>query len=204
MKFATVLIFTLLLFVIGCTVTQQIEIPSEQPELVGKASLPPLTSALFTDGVKFNVLLHVLNDGSVENVRMLGSSGDKEWDAQALQSIRQWRFAPPRRDGAPVDLWFRQLIIVQVQEPVVMTIGELACTTRQQADSLFTLLQQGHPLDDLFNTTLTTVDVMQYPQRAREELKKLHEGQYTHPVRIGDMYMIYKRFPKDVVKSPVL
>ena len=44
-------------------------------------------------------------DGSVSNVRVLSTSGNRDFDASSLNAVRQWRFAPPTLDGAPVRLF---------------------------------------------------------------------------------------------------
>jgi len=43
-------------------------------------------------------------DGSVSNVRVLSTSGNRDFDASSLNAVRQWRFSPPTLDGAPVRL----------------------------------------------------------------------------------------------------
>jgi TonB family protein len=204
MKYALRSFVILIVLLIGCTVPRQVESVSEQPELLSMAPLPPLTSTLYTDGTKFNVLLHVLQDGSVEYVRMLGSSGDSEWDAEALESIKQWRFATPYREGQPVDLWFRQLIIVQIQEPVFMTIGQVTCSSQQEADSLYAFIRANGNADDLFDHAIANVNIMQFPQRVRREIQNLSEGEFSAPMRLGDKYIIYKRFPAKGKESPAL
>ncbi|MCI0707177.1 MAG: energy transducer TonB [Ignavibacteriae bacterium] len=204
MKYITVILLMLFLLLTGCSMQSQMGVPPEQPELISMVSLPTLTSTTYAEGLKFDVLMHVLRDGSVEYVRMIGSSGDPEWDAQALESIKQWRFAAPRRDGEPIDVWFRQLIIVQVQEPVFMNIGQLVSSSLQEADSLYALIQEGNDLDELFKKTSTPVNILQFPKRVREEIRKLYEGKTSRPIRVGETYVIYKRFPADVTKNPAL
>jgi TonB family protein len=160
--------------------------------------LPPITTKSYPTGMRLNVLIHVLQDGTVENVRMLGSSGDVEWDSLALQSMKQWRYGPLRHDGVPADLWFRQLVVVQLQEPIVMTIGELKSASLHEADSLYALLEKGTDLDLLFKQAIGTFDIAKYPQNVREKVRSLSEGENTRPLHLGDKYVIYKRFPKKV------
>jgi|GEM_PF-2562434 len=50
-------------------------------------------------------LMFVINkDGSVENVRVLGSA-DSEFDALVMQTVKFWRFKPAMKDGKPVRCW---------------------------------------------------------------------------------------------------
>jgi TonB family protein len=144
--------------------------------------------------MRFNVLIHILPDGTIEDVRMLGSSGDVGWDSLALQNIRRWRYAPFHRDGVPVDVWFRQQVVIKIQEPTVMTIGELLSSTLHGADSLHALLEKGIDLDSLFRRAIGTFDIAKYPKNVRDAMKGLDPGEYTSPLRRGDEYVIYKRF----------
>lgn len=194
MRHASIAVAFIVLLLAGCSTTQQVAEPSERLEIISMTPLPPITSLLQMTGMKLNALMHVLKDGSVENIRMLGSSGDAEWDSLALQSMKQWRYAPPHREGVLTDLWFRQLVVVQIQEPVVMTIGELVCSSSREADSLYALLGRGTDLDHLFRQKMTTLDIHTYPQKVRNVLKDLRKDEHTAPLRVGNNYIIYRRF----------
>jgi len=182
------------LLLAGCGTTHEGADPSERVELVSTTPLPPMPPGSPATGMKLTVLIHILPDGTVEEARMLGSSGSREWDSLALQSMRHWRFAPYRRDGAAVDLWFRQVVVVRSGEPTIMTIGELVSSGLHAADSLHGLLEEGADLDSLFRRRLGTHDIAQYPKHVRDALGRLHPGEYTSPLRRGEEYVIYKRF----------
>jgi TonB family protein len=183
-----------LLLLAGCGGTLEVAAPTERVEIVSMTPLPPVAPGSHETGMRLNFLIHILQDGTVENVRMLGSSGNSEWDSLAMQSIRQWRYAPFRRDGVPVDLWFRQLVMVQIQEPIILTIGELVFSTLREADSLYALLGKGTNLDSLFRQDIGTFDIAKYPKTVRDALRSLPVGGYTSPLRRGEEYVIYKRF----------
>jgi len=187
-----------LLLLTGCAGTQEVAAPTERVELISMTPLPPIAQGSYHAGVRLNVLIHILPDGTVEDVRMLGSSGDVGWDSLALQNIRRWRYAPFQRDGVPTDVWFRQQIVIKIQEPVVMTIGELVSSTLHEADSLHALLEKGIDLDSLFRRAIGTFDIAKYPKNIRDVLKRLDPGEYTSSLRRGDEYVIYKRFEKSV------
>ena len=196
MKYTFAAVSITLLLLAGCGTTQEATAPTEHLELISMTPLPPVTSDAYATGMKLNVLMHVLSDGTVENVRMLGTSGDAGWDTLALRSMKRWRYAPYRRDGAPADVWFRQLVVVQIQEPIVMTIGEIARPSQREADSLYALLGRGTDLDPLFRQSIGTFDIVKYPQAVRAEVEKLEVGDFTAPLNLGDNYIIYKRFPR--------
>jgi len=184
---------TLLLFT-GCGGTHEVAEPTERVELISMTSLPPVTPGSYKTGMRLHVLIHILQDGTVERVKMLGSSIQSEWDSLALQSMKQWRYAPFRRNGVPVDIWFRQLVVVQIQEPIILTIGELVSSSLHEADSLYALLEKGTDLDSLFRRAIGTFDIVKYPQNVREEVRMLEMGKCTSPIRRGEEYVIYKRF----------
>jgi TonB family protein len=196
MNYLSTAISIALLLLAGCAGTHDVAAPAEGVELIRMTSLPPVDLSAHKTGMKFNVLIHILQDGTVESVRLLGSSGRREWDSLALQRMKQWRYAPFRRDGVPVDLWFRQLVVVQIQEPIVLTIGELVSSGLHEADSLYALLERGTDPDSLFRQAIGTFDIVKYPQKVRDELRRLDLGEYTSPLRRGGEYVIYKRFEK--------
>jgi TonB family protein len=192
----------------GCAALQQGEIVTEAPELVRMAPLPATNSPLPLGGFRLYVLLHVLADGTVGEARLLDSSGITEWDSLAIQSIKEWRFTPARRNGLPVDLWIRQPVIVQPQEPTIWVLGELVLTAREKADSLYALLQNGGDFDSLAKQWseapsrdrggyLGRVDIGIYPLHVRDELRRLHEDESSRPIRVGDKYIIFKKFRKE-------
>jgi TonB family protein len=195
MKPSIILLLVILLSFGGCTVPREATTSEVQLEVVRMTSLPPLKSFMSTNRLKVNLLVHVLQDGTVESVKMIGSSGDAEWDALATQSIKEWQFSIPRRDGVPTDVWARQVLVVQVEDPIVMTLGRLVTSSLHEADSLYALLEQGIVLDSSFRQTLETVDITTYPKRVRTELKRLDENDISRPLRLGETYMIFKRFP---------
>lgn len=74
------------------------------PELVREVK-PDYTEEARRLGLEGDVLLEIVvrHDGSVGDVRVLrGLGGGLE--RRAIDAVRQWRFAPARRHGAPVDV----------------------------------------------------------------------------------------------------
>lgn len=51
------------------------------------------------------LLLEILPDGRVGEVRLEQSSGFAKLDQSAMREARRWRFVPGLRDGVPVTLW---------------------------------------------------------------------------------------------------
>jgi TonB family protein len=208
MKLQIISVCALIFLLVGCGTSQQTESPSDQPELIIMTSLPPVAPGFPTNGLKINVLFHATSDGSVTEVRMLGSSGDPVWDRSAIDSMKQWRFAPYQVSGPPSSRWIRNTIILQVQEPTILTLGELTVATQQEADSLYTLIRGGMDFDAIskqiaagtstaLGKFLGMVDIARYPKHVRDELRKLALNEITPPLRIGSKYKIYKRYMPD-------
>jgi TonB family protein len=63
------------------------------------------TEAARRRGISGDVVLEivVLRDGSVGDIKILRRL-DSGLDERAVQAVKQWRFAPARRQNAPVDV----------------------------------------------------------------------------------------------------
>lgn len=202
MKYAFVALFLLLT---GCATTRQAGAPSEEIEVISIAPLPPLPAGSSIGGLTLDVLFHVANDGTVLDARLLKPSGDTDWDSLAIQAMKNWRFAVAGVDTPPASRWSRHKVIVQVQEPIVMTLGELVSASQREADSLYTLIKKGVDFDTLAKRSRGeesvsycrcpgAVEIARYPRQIREALMKLRINDVTRPLRLGPNYVIYKRF----------
>jgi len=197
----------LLAGLLGCSTAYEISRDIEPPELVSYVPLPPFNGAPGSNAVKLKVLLCVKEDGTVEHARLLHSSGDPLWDSLAEQSILHWRYAPPVRNGEPIAVWVNQQIVVQFDDPILMALMQLSTPSKSVADSLYSLLEKGADFETLVRGFagaspgqrggfLGTVDVRTYAPRVRDALKELHEGEFTHPLRTGGNFVIYKRLKR--------
>jgi len=76
-----------------------------EPPTVLREVKPTYTESARLRGVTGDVVLDivVLRDGSVGQVRVLQGIGSG-LDERAIEAVRQWRFAPARRLGQPVDV----------------------------------------------------------------------------------------------------
>jgi TonB family protein len=201
----TVLFLTILLA--GCSAIPQTETPIKPPELVKSARLPPILSVVPGEGMRFNVKILVLKDGTVGDVRLLESSGDAEWDSLALHSIMKWQFVPARSDGRPMDVWVRQPLVVQLRDPIIRVLAGLVSATEHEADSLYSLVEHGMDFDSLLRQAvqvsgergraLGAVDISVYAPPLRDELLRLREGEVSRPLRFGDGFILYKRLKKE-------
>lgn len=193
----------------GCTHTRPPEMP--HPELVRISSLPSFSSFVQKDKLTLSVLFRVLEDGTIAEVRMLGSSGDPGWDAVAIDSMKHWRFNHLAGECPPDGIWVRNAIVVQVEEQIVMALAGLTVQSEREADSLYALLEQGVQFEILARNSEGTgklvapepVNIAQFPRKVRDEVRKLRVHDFTKPIRVGERYVIYKRFEQNLLKTIV-
>jgi protein TonB len=76
----------------------------EPPTLLREVK-PDYTEEARRRGVEGDVVMEIVvrHDGSVGDVRIVQGLG-AGLDARAVEAVRQWRFTPARRLGAPVDV----------------------------------------------------------------------------------------------------
>ena len=208
MKTLIVVLFAVAMIFYGCSTTQQAESNADQPEIISMTSLPPVAPNFPTNGLRLKILFHISGSGSVMDVKLLSSSGDPDWDHTAIDSMKQWRFAATNIDSLSSGRWIRNTIVLQVQEPLVLTLGELTVDNQSMADSLYSLLQNGSNFDAISKQVLPggsapigrfigAVDIARYPKHVRDELRKLVLNDCTHPLRIGSKFTIFKRYKPD-------
>jgi len=196
----------LFLLVAGCATPQRAVAPDPKLELISMTELPPLSSPPIGFGVKLVAVFHVLPDGTTKDVTLVRPSGVPEWDRPAIDSMKQWRFTPLASSEPQVDRWLRHAVIVQVQDPVVMRLAEMAVPTQQMADSLYALLEGGADYEALGRRVSNeseggslkqaeAVNIARYPSHVRNALSLLRAGQVSRPIRIGLNYVIFKRYP---------
>jgi len=72
-------------------------------------TLRPLEGAVF-------VQILIGHDGSVIYAYVEHSSGHVELDNEALRTVMQWQFTPPRLKGKPVQCWISAPVRFKVQQ----------------------------------------------------------------------------------------
>lgn len=194
---------TLAVLFAACSSSQQ-STGISLPALVYQEPLPPFPRPITTPTLRIALQIHVCKDGSVDEVRFLNSSGSTLWDSAAAVSIRLWKYSPARSEGKPINIWLHQTAIVAFSEPQYLLLAEILCSTAEQADSLYTLLEQGIEFSELASKysiasshtaqgMLGSVNIQIYPAHIKKALTKLGLGLWTKPIPYGDRYAIFKR-----------
>lgn len=199
------LFIIVMLLISGCTtLPERVEI-RKAPEVISMTSLPPMTELSTLVKPEIVVIFLIQNDGSVDDVKLLESSGDPEWDSAAADSLKKWRFTAPSDDVDINGRWIRYRIRIEVEDPAYLNIGEIITSSKEEADSLYQLIRAGTDFIALVRelreeTKIEAVidprlvNIARYPEHVRKQLRNLRINHYTRPVKVGDNYIIYKRF----------
>ena len=198
------LIFFLgLLFLTGCSMFQPTADNNVAPQLLIQDPLPIVKRDIAKPNLRIEMDLLILEDGSVGKVNFISGSGDKEWDSLAAKTVLNWKYSPAHVDHHTVKIWMHQVAVVEYADPEYVALAEILCPTLEEADSVYTALENGKDFDELVSMQkapeggkigdLGKVDIRLYPQHIRSELAFLTKDRYTKPLKYGDNYVIFKR-----------
>jgi hypothetical protein len=188
----------------GCTAINYI--PENQiPVLLVQYPFPSIPPSICRPGYMLMTYLFISEDGSVKDVKL--NSGIKEWDSIAVSTIKTWKYSPLRVNDKPVAAWVHQRIRLKIAEPLMFSIAAAACSTYDQADSVYMHLNGGYDLKEAAkefsalpvqgdNFELGEIDIYQYPDYIRNNISKLNEGDFTKPLKYNDRYIIFLRMKK--------
>jgi parvulin-like peptidyl-prolyl isomerase len=200
-------IFVLCLFCfIGCSSMKQTS-DGSTPQVLIQSQLPQIPASMQKPIFELDVVMFVMEDGTVGKTRMLKGSGDAEWDSLALSSIKQWRFTPARMDNKPVGSWFHMQSSLRYADPQYMKLAEILCTSAEEADSVYKVIGQGQNFNELamhysvdpsreMGGLLGEININVFPENIRRPLSKLSMNEHTKPIKYGDLYAIFKRLEK--------
>lgn len=187
-----------LLFLTDCATqreSQQIEERTELPVFEGESE----------EGVlNLPVVFHINEDGSVENVQMLSTSGDSEWDSMAVDSMKQWEFTSPPADSNGRRV--RKNVRVELRQSEILNLGVLTAGSEEDAEVLYNRLRAGIDFEQLVNQTsesssiaesgsyLEDANTADFPSRIGKILLDLNAGEISRPVMLDGEYVIFKRY----------
>ncbi len=173
-------------------------------QIVERTELPIVNIEMEKDELILPVIFQIQEDGSVEKVNMLTTSGDSEWDRMAVDSLMKWRFeAPPPDDNRKL---IRKNIRVQLLPQEVMNVGELIAGSEADANVLYSRLRAGISFEQLVSQVadessigrsgryLEDVNTADYPAHISKILIDLNVGSFSRPVQRNGEYVIFKRY----------
>ena len=191
---------------IGCLPIPQTEKP-DTPQLIFQSPLPVLPGTIQKLPSEISLALFILEDGTVNQLRFSKSSGSIEWDSLAALTIMQWRFSPARLNNKPYRTWFHLRARLHYANPLVLSLAEILCARKEQADSIYEALNHGDEFSVLVRRysidtsrenwgIIGEVNVYCYPEHIRRTLARLDVEEYTKPLFYGNQYIIFKRMKK--------
>ena len=86
-----------------------------RPYPITDEDYPPQSKRLGEEGVTM-VRLHVLEDGSIDDVQVAQSSGFPRLDETAIKKLKRWRVKPGTEDGKPVAMWMDLRVVWQIKK----------------------------------------------------------------------------------------
>jgi TonB family protein len=193
--FVTILILSHAL--VGCTVQK------ETGAAVKTTELPVFEGEEVKDRLEFSVLFLLSEDGSVEDLHLISSSGDTRWDSAAVDSLKNWRFPPP---ADAEKQWVRRTVRVEIIPSVTLNLGELVFRDKNDADLMYSRLRAGASFERMVRETQqgntialegrfrTEVESSEYPIEISKVLVQLEEGRFSRPVQVHDKFFIFKRY----------
>jgi TonB family protein len=187
----------------GCATLETPGAPDTFPQLIQQEPLPPWPFPATEQEVVLDIKIRIDTNGSVKDVSFLTPILNREWNARALEKIRQWKFSPAFLDGRPVALWIRQRLRMRFEDAAYLRLAEIVCSTQQTADSVYALLNDGASFDSLaavFSVSdsrtkgglLGDVDLRTLPLFIRHRLQKLSVNHCSPPLPLGRNYVIFK------------
>ena len=190
---------------IGCSAQEQALLQDKLPQLILQDPLPPLVSGAGRE-LRMDLRLLIDEKGNVAYAELVRAAVDPAWDSLARAVIYRWKFSPALANGKPFRVWMRFPAIVQFAEPKIMELAEIVCESRAIADSLYMLLHWGddfsviakkHSRSEsaLQGGLLGKVNIRRYPKEVQEVLTDVRDGAFTSPLRLGNHFIIFKRFP---------
>lgn len=175
-------------------------------QIIEKTDLPVYRGDAHETQLDLRVLFHVMEGGSVNDVRLLTKTRNSDWDAAVSDSLKKWRFSTPHPDST---FWMSMNLRVIIVQSELMNIGELISENREPAQDLYNRLRSGTPFDQLVDEARSgvlpgiwgrykrDVNIEEYPMNIRAILRDLEAGTFTRPLRVGREYIIYKRLDDD-------
>ena len=196
----------------GCAVFEGLGPEVTAPVLIEKTDFPQLPSTVTTRDFYLKLHLMIGEDGSVRQVSLENSSGDRSWDSAAVSCVMKWRYSPAMSNDKPIRMKIDQTAHVLYEPPIMMDLSEILCATQADADSVYAGLKSGVRFEVLAskysiakskedNGHLGNIDINRFPEEVSAVLKDLKPGEFTSPLKLGWYSAVFLRAATDVVNK---
>lgn len=197
-------LYSILFLLTACSLFKPTDEYSTEPKLIKQAPLPEVPHSIQRLNFQFYCEMIVDEQGNVIRAKLLESSGDRQWDSLTVLSLYNWKFTPAMVEGSPIKTLIRRKVNVIFVESNIITLAEIVCSTKAEADSVYEKLNAGENFHDLakkFSKSnsknsgghLGKVDIQHYTLELKLILSKLKTNQHSKPVQYGNGFAIFKR-----------
>lgn len=172
--------------------------------IVDRTELPDFKGETGSGELNLEVLFYINADGTVENVRMMNTSGDSRWDSMAVDSMKKWRVeAPPANSNG---ITVRKNIKVDLLPSEIINLGILVARSENGAEILHNRLRAGISFNRMVRQAsesssliregyyLEDVDTADFPVNISRILLDLDTGEFSRPVVWEGKFVIFRRY----------
>ncbi len=200
----TIMFLLCSLILAGCCATNTNQSSIIQPQLLEICQLPAVPASIHTANFEINTDMLINEEGNVVHVKFLKGSGDSTWDSLAVKSIMSWKFSPALLGDKPIRTLIRRKIKLLFEEPVFLSLAEILCKDKADADSVYAALERGEEFGSLAEMysisnartnkgVLGSINICRYTLEIQSVLKRLDENEYSKPIVYGKNYIIFKK-----------
>jgi TonB family protein len=188
----------------GCSVGSKSESPVLKIDLLEKYPIPLIPEKIFHPNMRFYTKLFIDTTGCVADARLISSTGDTEFDAQLIESLKNWRYEPVVYNGKAIKLWVNQDLQVVIADQLYMHLELILCSNEKEASGIYDSLKMGKSFSELAQKysidrskskygNLGNVNIYLFPENIQQKVKSLELSTFTRPISYGKNYAIFKR-----------
>lgn len=175
------------------------------PKLISQNQLPPVPTGINPGPINLDAMLHIMENGTVDEVQILKGTEDTNWNTQAAATMKQWRFLPAVINDKPVSTWYHLQTIVRYAAPVDYFLAEILCRSAADADSAYAALKRGTGIKELakifsidspsreHDGKIGRTNIYSFPEDLRLPIQDLGVNDFTKPISYGDRFFIFQR-----------
>ncbi len=175
------------------------------PKLVSQNQLPSVPAGENSGPISLDAMLHIMENGTVDEVHISKGTTDSNWNAQAEAIMRQWRFLPAVVNDKPVPTWYHLQTVIHFAAPVNYSLAEIVCRSAADADTVYAALKRGTGFEKLAKTfsidssslehggKIGMTNIYSFPEELRHPIQTLDVNDFTQPISYGNRFFIFQR-----------
>ena len=191
-------------FLFSCSAVKEFQ-QKPMPVLISQDQFPLIPDYENSAPISMEAVLHILEDGTVDDVHILKGTADTGWNVQSAATMKHWRFLPAMVNDKPAAIWYNMQIVVRFAKPLNYTLEEILCSSASDADTVYAALERGSSFEELAGTFSTDsalhaqngkigmINIYSFPDDLRHPIERLGKNEYTKPISYGDRFFFFKR-----------